>query len=135
MREDRDIVTSDLLRDPAFLARFIESQCVRHLSHLCCLLINHSQCRPDFRGLAFTGLNFVSLQSISSRSGEIIRDLEAKFARDAASYPPGLREQYEQQLKHLKDPNVPDVEIMVTPFSFNPTRTYTAFRAGGGSPR
>ncbi|EIW53745.1 GMC oxidoreductase [Trametes versicolor FP-101664 SS1] len=102
MHEERGIVTSDLLRDPAFLANFVNAN-------------------PDFKGLAFTGLNFVSLQSISSRADEIIRELEAKFALEAASYPPGLKEQYEQQLKHLKDPNVPDVEIMVTPFSFNPT--------------
>ncbi|OJT05448.1 Glucose oxidase, partial [Trametes pubescens] len=102
MHEDRGIVTSDLLRDPAFLANFVESN-------------------PDFKGLAFTGLNFVSLQSISRRADEIISELEAKLAREAVSYPPGLREQYEQQLKHLKDPNVPDVEIMVTPFSFSPT--------------
>lgn len=72
------------------------------------------------------------LHKISDRADEIIRGLEAKLAREAASYPPGLKEQYEHQLKLLKDPNVPDVEIMVTPFSFNPTRTYSVFPCSTG---
>ncbi|KAI0768345.1 GMC oxidoreductase [Trametes elegans] len=102
MHEDRGIVTSDLLRNPAFRAKLVESD-------------------PDWKeplSLAFTGLNFLSLQQITPRASEIIQSIEDRIKQ--GSFAPGLREQYEHQLKLLKDPTVPDVEIMVTPFSFKP---------------
>ncbi|KAI0364110.1 GMC oxidoreductase [Pilatotrama ljubarskyi] len=107
MHDGHNIITSDLLRDPSFRAKLVKSD-------------------PDFKeplSLAFTGLNFVPLQKFSDHADDIIRELEAKLAREEASYPPGLKEQYEYQLKLLKDPNVPDVELMVAPFSFKPEGT------------
>ncbi|KAI0653729.1 GMC oxidoreductase [Cubamyces menziesii] len=108
MQEGKNIITSDLLRDPDFRAKLVESS-------------------PDYAeplGLAFTGLNFLPIQKLTSpaRAAEIISSIEAKLAQGRAngSIPPGLQAQYEQQLAMLKDPAVPDVEIMVTPFSFKP---------------
>ncbi|KAI0737717.1 GMC oxidoreductase [Daedaleopsis nitida] len=106
MQEDRGIITSDLLKDPAFCKQLLESN-------------------PEIKDpieLLLTGISFVPLQTISqSRADDIVAKIEAKIAREAASYPPGLKEQYDYQLKVLKDPKVPDVEIMLTPFSFAPT--------------
>ncbi|OBZ73893.1 Versicolorin B synthase [Grifola frondosa] len=43
-----------------------------------------------------------------------------KFAREAETYPPGLKEQYAVQLEMLKKENVPDIEVVVFPFSLKP---------------
>ncbi|KAH9886305.1 GMC oxidoreductase [Cubamyces lactineus] len=108
MQDGKNIITSDLLRDPDFRAKLVESS-------------------PDYAeplGLAFTGLNFLPIQKLTSpaRATEIISNIETRVARGRAdgSIPPGLQAQYEQQMAMLKDPAVPDVEIMVTPFSFKP---------------
>ena len=74
--------------------------------------------------LTFTGLNFIPLQTVSDRASEIISQFESKLALEHASLPVGVKEQYEYQLKMLKDPSIPDIEIMIAPFGFSPTRKH-----------
>ena len=129
MQEGKNIITSDLLRDPDFRAKLVESSCVPlpSAAYPRVILTTARAHSPDYAeplGLAFTGLNFLPIQQLTSpaRAAEIISSIEAKLAQGRAngSIPPGLQAQYEQQLAMLKDPAVPDVEIMVTPFSFKP---------------
>ncbi|EED84982.1 hypothetical GMC oxidoreductase, partial [Postia placenta Mad-698-R] len=100
MREDANIVTSDLILDP------------KHESRL--------RADPDVKGplsVCLTGVTFLPLQTFSTRSQEIIEKMATRIARDAAKYPPGLKEQYEVQMQILKDSQVPDIEIVVFPAS------------------
>ncbi|OBZ73019.1 Glucose oxidase [Grifola frondosa] len=104
MQDGHNIATSDLLRDAAFQSKLLEAN-------------------PDLKGplsVALSGLTFLPLQSFSDRASEIIDQLSAKIEKEADSYPPGLKEQYEYQLKCLKDEKVPEAEIIVFPFSFDP---------------
>jgi len=93
-----------LLKDPAFKAKTHESY-------------------PGLPGpfsLLFTGLSFVSIQDVSDRAAKLIEQQKAKIERDASKYPPGLKEQYDVMIQLMKDNDVPDIEIIVWPFSFNP---------------
>lgn len=102
MREDANIVTSDLILDP------------KHESRLRAEF-------PDVKGplsVCLTGVTFLPLQTFSTRSQEIIEKMATRIARDAAKYPPGLKEQYEVQMQILKDSQVPDIEIVVFPFKW-----------------
>lgn len=56
----------------------------------------------------------------SDRADALIKAQERKLAENALKLPPGLKEQYEVQLELLRKPNVPDIEILVFPFSIPP---------------
>lgn len=60
----------------------------------------------------------VSLQTCSDKASEIIQREKDAIARDAHTFPPGLKEQYDLQMKLLEDPTVPDFEILFMPFMF-----------------
>lgn len=80
-------------------------------------------CSGDASGpfsLALSGATFLPIQQFSDRAEELIKAQEARIAAKAATLPPGLKEQYEVQLEMLKKPNVPDIEILVFPFSIPP---------------
>ncbi|KAH9947119.1 GMC oxidoreductase [Amylocystis lapponica] len=105
MHDGHHIVTSDLLRDPEYESKLREFY-------------------DGFDGplsLALNGLAFVPAQAFSDRIASLIEQQSAKIATESASYPPGLKEQYEVQLDLLKNERVPETELMVNPFLlFNP---------------
>ncbi|KAI1783604.1 GMC oxidoreductase, partial [Ganoderma leucocontextum] len=70
--------------------------------------------------LACTGVTFLPLQTFSDRADELIEKVEKRIQEHADKLSPGLKEQYEQQLKMLKDKNVPDIEIVVFPVNVHP---------------
>ncbi|KZT05785.1 GMC oxidoreductase [Laetiporus sulphureus 93-53] len=101
MRGDRNIVTGDLMKDSTFQDKLKELY-------------------PDAVGplsLAWTSITYLSLQGISDRADTIISMQAAKVKQGGAEYPPGLNEQYQLQLELLRNPQVPDVELMLFPFS------------------
>ncbi|CCM05264.1 uncharacterized protein FIBRA_07474 [Fibroporia radiculosa] len=101
MREDANIITSDLLRDPGFHSKAKEQL-------------------PDTKSplsLVMSGLSFLPVQTLTEKSSYIYKKVEELIA----SAPVGLKEQYKVQLEILKNEKVPDIEIMVFPFSFDPT--------------
>lgn len=70
--------------------------------------------------LVWTGITFAPLQTVSDKAASIIDKRSARLAMEDRELPHGLKEQYEIQLQLLKDSKVPDIEIMVFPFSFSP---------------
>ncbi|OBZ73636.1 Versicolorin B synthase [Grifola frondosa] len=104
MRMGNEIITSDTIRDPKFQSKLREAY-------------------GDVGGLlalVMTGLTFLPIQSFSERAAALIQAQTEKFAREAETYPPGLKEQYAVQLEMLKKENVPDIEVVVFPFSLKP---------------
>ncbi|KAI0358345.1 GMC oxidoreductase [Trametes cingulata] len=104
MRLGLDIITSDTIKLPEFQSKLREAY-------------------GDPNGplsLALSGATFVPIQKFSDRADEIIQAQERRIAAKAAKLPPGLKEQYEIQLEMLKNPNVPDIEILIFPFSIPP---------------
>jgi hypothetical protein len=64
-----------------------------------------------------SGLCYFSLQFANPEAAdEIISRLEGKIGelKKSGKLPPGLAEQYDIQLAILRDPNVPDIEILPT---------------------
>ncbi|CCM05473.1 uncharacterized protein FIBRA_07694 [Fibroporia radiculosa] len=119
--EESNIVSSNMPKDITFKAK---------LDQLC----------PDITypfSLTMTGLTFLPIQSFIDSSTALIEKQASLIAQNAARYPPGLKEQYEIQLEHLKDPGVPDVEIIVAPFCFtppSPNKPYIVLSVCTGSP-
>ncbi|TBU27831.1 GMC oxidoreductase [Dichomitus squalens] len=70
--------------------------------------------------LACTGVTFLPLHTFSDRADELIEKVEKRIEQNAEKLSPGLKEQYELQLKLLKDKNVPDLEIVVFPVNVHP---------------
>ncbi|TBU27836.1 hypothetical protein BD311DRAFT_723645 [Dichomitus squalens] len=70
--------------------------------------------------LACTGITFLSLHMFSDWADELIEKVEKRIEQNANKLSPGLKEQYELQLKLLKDKNVPDLEIVVFPVNVHP---------------
>ncbi|KAI0369826.1 GMC oxidoreductase [Pilatotrama ljubarskyi] len=70
--------------------------------------------------VALTGPTFLPLQVFSDRADDIIAAQERKLAAVADTLAPGMKEQYDLQLEMLKNPSVPDLEILVFPFSIPP---------------
>ncbi|KZT05773.1 GMC oxidoreductase [Laetiporus sulphureus 93-53] len=104
MRDDIDIATSDLMRDPAFQSKLKGAY-------------------PHVEGplsLVWTGITYLPVQTVSERADSIIDMQTAQIVKEADQYPPGLGEQYEMQLELMKDAKVPDVEYLVFPFSLVP---------------
>ncbi|KAF9808281.1 hypothetical protein IEO21_07894 [Rhodonia placenta] len=66
----------------------------------------------------WTGITYLPLQRVSERASSIIERQTAKNQREAATYPPGLQEQYDIQLDILRNSQIPDLEIMLLPVSF-----------------
>lgn len=61
-------------------------------------------------------VSFLPIQQASPRADALVRKQQAKFAREADSLPPGVRQQLQVQLRLLADPRVPDFEIIFFPF-------------------
>ncbi|KAI0929980.1 hypothetical protein AcV5_006805 [Taiwanofungus camphoratus] len=104
LREDANIVNTDLLQNPDFQSKLRESY-------------------TDMAGplsICLTGVTFLPVQTFSDKAASIIQQQGAKIRKEAASYPPGLKEQYDVQMEILKDPKVPDMEIVIFPFSVVP---------------
>ncbi|EMD35377.1 hypothetical protein CERSUDRAFT_116159 [Gelatoporia subvermispora B] len=101
LRDDPDILTGDmLLKDPELRGKFREMH-------------------PGYEGflaLATTGLSFLPSNVFSDRMASLAEEQQRKLTRDASTYPPGLKEQYEKQIQLLNDPKVPNLEILVYPF-------------------
>ncbi|PIL32222.1 hypothetical protein GSI_05467 [Ganoderma sinense ZZ0214-1] len=70
--------------------------------------------------LACTGVTFLPLQLISDRVEELIESFEKRIQQKLVDLRPGLKDQYEQQLKMLRDKDVPDIEIVVFPVNVHP---------------
>ena len=51
----------------------------------------------------------------------MIDALGKRIAHAASAGPPGLIEQHKLQLEMLKNPDLPDIEIVVFPFNMQPT--------------
>lgn len=66
----------------------------------------------------WTGITYLPLQLVSERASYIIERQTAKIQGEAATYPPGLKEQYDIQLDILRNSQIPDLEIMLLPVSF-----------------
>ena len=66
-----------------------------------------------------SGTAFLPIQTFSDRADELIKAFEERLKNDT-TLPVGLREQYGIQLGMLKDPNVPDNEIVLFPFTMTP---------------
>jgi len=104
MRGDYNIATGDLMRDPAFHSKLKEAY-------------------PDVEGplsLVWSGITYLPLQTITPRATSIIEKQREAIAKEAKNLPPGRQEQYEIQFDILNNSKVPDVEIMVFPFSLLP---------------
>lgn len=91
------------------------------------LASEHHRLRPEGKGalnLRTVNLTFVPLQSICSDADEMQSTLLSTILAGATEdkYPPGLRKQYELQLKHLKD-KLPSMEIMLAPTPIVPVPT------------
>ncbi|CDO71815.1 GMC oxidoreductase [Trametes cinnabarina] len=76
---------------------------------------------------ALSGCTFIPIQTFSDRADELIAAFEKKLLEKADRLPVGLKEQYELQLKMLKDKNVPDIEIVVFPINMQPGSFDTPF--------
>lgn len=68
--------------------------------------------------LAFSSISMVPLQTFADKAAEIVQRAKDAIAHDADRLPPGLKEQYDLQLKLLEDPAIPDFEILHMPFMF-----------------
>ncbi|KIM67333.1 GMC oxidoreductase [Scleroderma citrinum Foug A] len=84
---DADDLTLHLLRDPQIYKEHLEK------------LNGHP--RAGAFTLGISGLAFVPLQVISDRGDDIINAARKKF-EERATYPPGLKEQYELQLNRME---------------------------------
>ena len=74
-------------------------------------------------------LSFIPIQAASKRADEIVAKQRAKLEANKDKYPPGLKEQYEIQLKNLADKNEIEFEAYLFPFAFpesfpEPTKPY-----------
>ena len=65
--------------------------------------------------LTVNGLSFIPIQVASNRADNLVQKMRDKLAQD--SYPPGLRESYEQQLELFANSKVPDIELLFLPFT------------------
>ncbi|PCH34771.1 GMC oxidoreductase [Wolfiporia cocos MD-104 SS10] len=104
MKNGYDIATGDLMRDPAFRD-------------------NLKKAYPDVDGqhsLVWSGTTMMSLHTVTDKADAFIEKQRRKIERESNTYPPGLMEQYEMQLKLYEDRKVPNVEIMLFPFSLAP---------------
>lgn len=70
--------------------------------------------KPGLLSFTASGVAFLSLQSISSAANEIISKHEICLL-NTPDLSPGLKEQMKIQMEHLKDPNVPEIEIITNP--------------------
>ncbi|GBE88776.1 Dehydrogenase citC [Sparassis crispa] len=123
LRDDAKFDTLCLLRDPAVAAK-------------------HLELHKSGSGLYTTGITnfaFVSPKVASCNIDEIARAARAKFTENAASYPPGLLEQYDIQLRRL-EAGEPLCEIisypgfMSTPNPPLPGKRYVTFTIVLNSP-
>ncbi|KAH9915856.1 alcohol oxidase [Fomitopsis serialis] len=91
------------------------------------LAAEHHRLRPEGKGalnLRTVNLTFVPLQSICPDADEMQSTLSSTILAGVTEnkYPPGLRKQYELQLKHLKN-QLPSMEIMLLPTPIVPVPT------------
>jgi len=80
-----------------------------------------------------SGLAFVPLQAISDRGDDIIKAARKKF-EERATYPPGLKEQYELQLNRMEraEDRAAHCEVMLYPgFLRLPSTFYYCFISEG----
>ncbi|KZT01787.1 GMC oxidoreductase [Laetiporus sulphureus 93-53] len=100
MTAESNVVSSNLLADPAFHAKLRESL-------------------PGLKGdfpLLTTGVTFMPLQKFSNRADEIIAGLRSRISKAT----PELKEALEAQLRLLENDTVPDIEVITTPFILEP---------------
>ncbi|KAI0761853.1 GMC oxidoreductase [Trametes elegans] len=110
MRQDHDFITSDTIKLPTFQTKL-------------------RQAYGDDSGplaLALSGAAFVPISGFSQRAEQLIEAQERKVAETGGTLPPGLKEQYDLQLEMFKNPSVPDIEIVVFPFSIPPNGMHTS---------
>ncbi|KZT61507.1 GMC oxidoreductase [Calocera cornea HHB12733] len=72
--------------------------------------------------MGFARYAFAPFQRISPAASKLIADLEQKLEGEnkAGKFSASLWEQYQIQLRHLKDANAPDAEIMIAPLVIVP---------------
>ena len=82
--------------------------------------------------------SFAPLQYISDKTADIIAKKKAQLLNTGGRLPPGLRRQYEIQLKHLEDRHTADVELMTSANSPQPLplpeRAYVGIYSSLGHP-
>ncbi|CAL1705809.1 unnamed protein product [Somion occarium] len=104
LRDGNDIITGELIADPDFRGNLKDPY-------------------KEIEGplpLVMSGYAFFPLHKAAANAQELIDKISAKINDEASPYSAGLREVYHVQLELLKDEDVPDVEIMVVPFSVIP---------------
>ncbi|KAH9944955.1 GMC oxidoreductase [Epithele typhae] len=111
MQSDKGFVTTDTLDHPEIQAMLKK-----------CYAESGSDAAAR---LVCSGTTFLPLQDFSPRANELISALEARIQERAQSgaYAPGRLEQMKVQLEMLKDPKVPDIEIVIFPFNMHPDGT------------
>ncbi|KAA1466849.1 alcohol oxidase [Dentipellis sp. KUC8613] len=100
LRDDIDVPTIDLLRDPEQIKK-------------------HLELHPKGEGVFSTGLtsfSFGPLQSYSDRADEIQKAAKENILRNADSYPPGLLEQYKVQIDRMERLAAGVEIVMITGF-------------------
>lgn len=100
LNPDTNIQTLDMLSDPVEFQKFNEL---------------YQQKRAGLLSTTVTGFSFLPLQAISPQADAIIARLEERLASNELVSQPGLREQYKIQLERLKNPEMPDCEIITFP--------------------
>ncbi|KAH9849915.1 GMC oxidoreductase [Lenzites betulinus] len=113
MRSGHGIITSDTIKLPEFQTKLRQA---------------YGEAGGPF-ALALSGATFLPLHQFSDRADEIIQAQEKKFASVSTKLPLGLKEQYDVQLEMLRSPTVPDIEILVFPFSIPPNDSGKPFVA------
>ncbi|EIW58409.1 GMC oxidoreductase [Trametes versicolor FP-101664 SS1] len=104
MRVGYDFMTSDTIKLPEFQSKLRQA---------------YGDASGPF-SLALSGATFLPLHTFSDRADALIQAQEHRLAENASKLLPGLKEQYEMQLELLRKSNVPDIEILVFPFSIPP---------------
>ncbi|RPD54853.1 GMC oxidoreductase [Lentinus tigrinus ALCF2SS1-7] len=106
MKEDQGFVTSDTIRLPEVQAKL------------------HQLYGQDGGAIALasSGVTFVPAQVVSSpeRVNALAESIEHKLSSQANAIPSGLKAQYEHQLKMLKNPTIPDLELVIFPVNMHP---------------
>jgi hypothetical protein len=112
LKEPEKWNTYDPLRNPAIAAEQFQLQYVSSLFPPHLIIINRysSERGTGLFTLGFIGMAFAPFELSSSRSAELHAAFAKRVEENKDSYPPGLYQQYQQQL-HLLEQGHPDVEV------------------------
>ncbi|OCH89327.1 FAD/NAD(P)-binding domain-containing protein [Obba rivulosa] len=101
LRDDPGILTGEMLMKDQGLREKLRESCHGYEGLL---------------ALATTGLSFLPFHTFSERATFLTKEQKRKVAENVNTYPPGLREQYDEQIRLMENPNVPNLEIILYPF-------------------